>query len=142
MMPRNPLTDNPNVPVFHWQKFVPSDYKTVNINYDQITANDEYEGSYFFHRIIDKRVAQIGVYKTCIDVRVYYVNPFPYGFYQNIDWNDSTFLELTKNAGRTSVLEVSKVLFELGYEYKSQSGFEMLKTVEKKYEEYVQTCLF
>lgn len=110
------LTDNPNVTVFHWQKHLPKDY-VLDRDLTRETSNENYQGCLFFHRKEDQRVAQINVYKKCIDVRIYYVEPFPYGVYQNIDWNDTTFLELTKRAGQSSVLEVSKILSEKGYEF-------------------------
>lgn len=119
----NTLSDNPNVPVFHWKKFVPEDY---HLEKDRTieTSNETYLGCFFFHRIKDSRVCQVNVHETCIDVRIYFVDPFPYGVYQNIDWNDTTFLELAKNAGKTNVLEVCKILEQKGYEYKSTRGFE------------------
>ena len=111
------LTDNPNVTVFHWQKFLPKDYERDR-NLTQETSNEEYQGCVFFHRKEDQRVVQVNMYKTCIEVRIYYVEPFPHGVYQTIDWNDTTFLELTKNAGKSSVLEVCKILHKKGYEFK------------------------
>jgi hypothetical protein len=53
--------------------------------------------------------------------------PFPHGVYQNIDWNDTTFLELAKRAGKCNVLEVCKILQEKGYEFKNVRGFEEKK---------------
>lgn len=119
----NPLSDNPNVNVYHWRKFVPENY---NLEKDRTfeTSNETYLGCFFFHRIKDQRVAQINVHETCIDVRIYYVEPFPHGVFQNIDWNDTTFLELAKNAGKTTIFEVCKIMIDKGYEFKSVRGFE------------------
>ena len=133
----NPLTDNPNVTVYHWHKFIPNDYE---LDKDRTieTSNETYLGCFFFHRIKDSRVCQVNIHQTCIDVRIYFVDPFPYGIYQNIDWNDTTFLELAKNAGKSNVLEVCKILESKGYEYKSVRGFEVKKhlknlVVEKEF---------
>ncbi|GIM52001.1 hypothetical protein CAPN004_10310 [Capnocytophaga cynodegmi] len=114
------LTDNPNVTVFHWQKHLPKDY-VLDRDLTRETSNEEYLSSIYFHRTEDQRVAQVNVYTTCIEVRIYYVEPFPHGVYQNIDWNDTTFLELTKNAGKSNVFEVCKILQQKGYEYKKIS---------------------
>ena len=117
-MSRDPnLTDNPNVAVYHWQKHLPKDC-VLDRNLTKETSSEEYQECIFFHREKDQRVAQVNVYNTCIEVRIYYVEPFPYGVFQNIDWNDTSFLELTKNAGQSNVLEVCKILHEKGYEFK------------------------
>ncbi|SDE68622.1 hypothetical protein [Riemerella columbipharyngis] len=111
------LTDNPNVPVFHWRKFIPETaLNLVNINIDKMVSSENYQGCIFFKREKDSRVAQINIYKTVIEVRIYYVDG---DIWYNIDWNDTTYLELTKNSGRTSVLEVCKILHEKGYQYSS-----------------------
>ena len=122
----NPLSDNPNVPVYHWHKFIPNDYQ-LDKDRTLETSNETYLGCFFFHRIKDSRVCQVNIHEMCIDVRIYFADPFPYGVYQNIDWNDTTFLELAKRAGKTNVFEVCKILEEKGYEYKSVRGFESKK---------------
>jgi len=126
----NPLSDNPKVPVYYWHKFIPEDYQ---LDKDRTfeTSNDTYLGCFFFHRIKDSRVCQVNVHETCIDVRIYFVEPFPHGVYQNIDWNDTTFLELAKKAGKTNVMEVCKILTDKGYEYNSTRGFDEKNAVRE-----------
>jgi hypothetical protein len=124
--PFNPLSDNPKVAVCYWHKFIPKDYQLDKDRTLEL-SNETYLGCFFFHRIKDSRVCQVNVHETCIDVRIYFVEPFPHGVYQNIDWNDTTFLELAKTAGKCNVLEVCKILQEKGYEFKNLRGFEKKK---------------
>ena len=119
----NNLSDNANVPVYHWQKYIPKDYKLDRDITNEI-SNKNYIGCFFLWRIKDSRVAQVNIYNTCIDVRIYYVDPFPHGVYQNIDWNDTTFLELAKKAGGANIFEVMKIMNEKGYVFINAKGFD------------------
>ena len=67
----NPLSDNPNVPVYHWHKFIPNDYQ-LDKDRTLETSNETYLGCFFFHRIKDSRVCQVNIHETCIDVRIYF----------------------------------------------------------------------
>ncbi len=88
------LTDNPNVPVYHYRKFLPKDYKPIKDNSRLLDKE-----CYIFHNEDEQRVAVIKVAKDCFWLECYYVEPFPYGIFYNIDWNDTLFLENCKIAG-------------------------------------------
>ncbi|HWB64099.1 MAG TPA: hypothetical protein VG603_11350 [Chitinophagales bacterium] len=112
----NDLSDNLNVPVYYFKQFLPSN--RLELNQDKI-AQSEYQGCWIFYHDARKRVAQISVYKTCFDIRIYHVNPYPAGFFQNIDWNDSQYIEITKRVGKVSGMEICSMLNQWGYELRS-----------------------
>ncbi len=109
------LTDNPNVPVYHFRKFLPKDYKPIK---DSSRLNDK--ESILFHNEKEKRVAMIKIAEDCFWLECYYVEPFPNGVFYNIDWNDTLFLECCKLAGKQNVLALVGLLHERGYKFQRQ----------------------
>ncbi len=106
------LTDNPNVPVYHYRKFLPKDYKPIKDNSRLLDKE-----CYIFHNKDEQRVAVIKVAKDCFWLECYYVEPFPYGIFYNIDWNDTLFLENCKIAGKQNILALVSLLAKRGYTF-------------------------
>ncbi len=140
------LTDNPNVPVFYFRRFLSPNYKPLKDNYKMT----EIESTYTFYNDNQSRVATITVCKEVFWLDCFFVDPYPHGFFYNIDWNDSLFIEVCKMAGPQNILALISLLNERGYRFGKQYNYlkaqkearKIVKKLQHKKKEVEQLTLF
>ncbi len=115
------LSDNPNVAVYYWQKFVVGGAKRDK-KPAEWTDNSEYVGSCVMRDKTRSRLASVGVYKKCINVAIYWDGA---GVLMNIDWNDTDFIKLAQASNEPATLfSVLHLLWLRGYEISAYYGFD------------------